>query len=401
MDSGSRGGPVGDRVYLDWNATAPLKDEARAAVLAAFELAGNPSSVHAEGRAARAVIEAAREAVAGFVGAAAADLVFTSGGTEANVMALTPHLEWPDGRGCSRLLVSAIEHPSVLTGGQFPGPQVEQIPATPRGIVDIAALGSRLDQLARAGERPLVSVMLANNETGVIQPIAAIADLVHRAGGLLHVDAVQAAGRINLNINDLGADLMTLSGHKIGAPKGVGALVRRSGDIQVTPLLRGGGQERRLRAGTENVAAIAGFGAAVATAIRAEDCAHMAELRAILEEGLAVASPDAVVFGGEAERLCNTTLFSAPGMSAETALIAFDLDGIALSSGSACSSGKVAPSHVLAAMGVGKELALGAIRVSLGPSTTTNDIERMLKSWRSAVARLNKTSKKRRGGLAA
>jgi cysteine desulfurase len=401
MDSGSRGGAMGDRVYLDWNATAPLKAEARAAMLAAFELVGNPSSIHAEGRAARAMVEAAREAVAGFVGAVPADVVFTSGGTEANAMALTPHLEWPAGRGCTRLLVSAIEHPSVLAGGQFPYLQVEQIPVSPHGIVDLVALGSRLDDLARAGERPLVSVMLANNETGVVQPVAAVAELVHRGGGLLHVDAVQAAGRMSIDIKTLQADLMTLSGHKIGAPKGVGALIRRSGDIQIAPLLRGGGQERRLRAGTENVAAIAGFGAAVATAARAEDRAHMAELRAILEEGLVAASPDIVIFGSSAERLCNTSLFAIPGLSAETALIAFDLDGIAVSSGSACSSGKVAPSHVLAAMGVGKELALGAIRASLGPATTTNDIEKMLKSWRSAVARLNKVSKKGRGGLAA
>jgi cysteine desulfurase len=392
---------MGDRVYLDWNATAPLKAEARDAMLAACELAGNPSSVHQEGRAARAVVEAAREAVAGFVGAVPADVVFTSGGTEANAMALTPHLEWPAGRGCTRLLVSAVEHPSVLAGGQFADLQVEQIPVTARGIVDLAALAARLDVLAGAGERPLVSVMLANNETGVVQPVAEVADMVHRAGGLLHVDAVQAAGRMSIDIKVLRIDLMTLSGHKIGAPKGVGALIRRSGDIQVAPLLRGGGQERRLRAGTENVAAIAGFGAAVATASRPDDRDRMAELRTMLEKGLAEASPDLVVFGSDSERLCNTALFAVPGLPAETALIAFDLDGIAVSSGSACSSGKVAPSHVLAAMGVGKELALGAIRASLGPTTTTNDIEKMLKSWRSAVARLNKTSKKGRGGLAA
>lgn len=207
---------------------------------------------------------------------------------------------------------------------------------------------------------------------------------------------------MSIDIKTLRADLVTLSGHKIGAPKGVGALIRRSGDIQIAPLLRGGGQERRLRAGTENVTAVAGFGAAaVATAAGAQDRAHMADLRAILEEGLAAASPDLVIFGSSVERLCNTSLFAIPGLSAETALINFDLDGIAVSSGSACSSGKVAPSHVLAAMGVGKELALGAIRASLGPTTTTNDIEKMLKSWRSAVARLNKVSKKGRGGLAA
>jgi cysteine desulfurase len=392
---------MGDRVYLDWNATAPLSAAARDAMRVAFELAGNPSSVHAEGRAARAAVEAAREAVAGFAGASPADVVFTSGGTEANATALTPHLEWPAGDRCTRLLVSAVEHPSVLAGGQFSPQQVEQIPVSRDGIVDLAALAERLDLLARTGERPLVSVMLANNETGIVQPVAAAAELAHAAGGLLHVDAVQAAGRMPLSIKDFGADLMTLSGHKIGAPKGVGALIRRGGDIHIAPLLRGGGQERRLRAGTENVAAIAGFGAAATTAAGTDDRARMAALRGTLEEGLVAACPEVVVFGSGTERLCNTSLFAVSGVSAETALIAFDLDGIAVSSGSACSSGKVAPSHVLAAMGVAKELALGAIRVSLGPTTSGNDVDRLLKTWRSVVARLNKTSKKGRGGLAA
>jgi cysteine desulfurase len=319
-------------------------------------------------------------------------------------MALTPRLTWSDGQGCTRLLVSAVEHPSVLEAGQFPLESVELIGVTGDGVVDLAGLAARLQVLGEAGETPLVSVMLANNETGVVQPVRAVADLVHGAGGLVHVDGVQAAGRIDMDIKALGADLMTLSGHKMGGPKGVGALVRARADINFpAPLIRGGGQERRLRAGTENVAAIAGMAAAITdmAAAMAADRRHMQSLRQRLESGLREGSPDVIIFGVAAERLPNTTLCAVPGLTAETALIAFDLDGISVSSGSACSSGKVAPSHVLAAMGVGKELALGAIRVSYGPTTTADDIDLFLKSWRSTVARLHKSGKKGQGGLAA
>jgi cysteine desulfurase len=404
MDSGSRGEAMDERVYLDWNATAPLAPAARAAMAAALDLVGNPSSIHAEGRAARAVIEQARDAIAGLVGAAAADVIFTSGGTEANAMALTPRLAWSGGQGCTRLMVSAIEHPSVLAGGQFSEDSVEFIGVGSDGVIDLGILTARLEALAAAGESPLVSVMLANNETGVLQPVAAVADLAHRTGGLLHVDAVQAGGRIDIDIKALGADLLSLSGHKMGGPKGVGALVRGRGDLHFPlPLIRGGGQERRLRAGTENVAAIAGMAAAIATmtADRAADRRHMLALRERLEAGLKEASPDVIIFGAGADRLPNTTLCAVPGLAAETALIAFDLAGIAVSSGSACSSGKVTPSHVLAAMGVGADLARGAIRVSFGRATTPDHIDRFLKSWRSTVARLDKSSKKGQGGLAA
>src|SRR3954470_11602346 len=237
--------------YLDFNATAPLLPQARAAVMEALDVCGNPSSVHAEGRAARRIVELAREQVAALVGGEARNVVFTSGGTEANMLALSPAVG-------DRLLISEIEHPSVLAGGGFAPESVEKIPVTADGIVDLAALRSALAK----GGRPLVSLMLANNETGVVQPVCEAARLVHEAGGLLHVDAVQGAGRISCDINALGADFLTISGHKIGAPKGVGALIKRSESLHLDPLIKGGGQERGARAGTENVAAIAGMGAA-------------------------------------------------------------------------------------------------------------------------------------------
>ena len=379
-----------ERLYFDWNASAPLRDEARAAVVRALETTGNASSVHAEGRAARGLIEAARGQVAQLVGAEAKNVTFTSGATEADMLALTPAIETAgEKRKRDRLLVSAIEHPSVLSGGRFAADAVEKLPVTADGIVDVHALRSAI---ARA-ERPLISVMLANNETGVIQPIADIAGIVHVANGLLHVDAVQAPGRMACDIVALGADLMTISSHKLGGPQGAGALIRR-GDIHIADsLIKGGGQERGLRAGTENVAAIAGFGAAAAAA-RQTDAAHMAKLRDALEAGIKAASPQAVIFGEAAARLPNTSFFAVPGMKAETAIIAFDLNGIAVSSGSACSSGKVQASHVLAAMGVSPELARGAVRVSLGWSSTMNEVERFLGAWNKLVESL---VKERRG----
>jgi cysteine desulfurase len=381
-----------DRIYLDWNATAPLRPQARAAVLAALDAIGNPSSVHAEGRAARRLVEHARESVAALAGAEPRNVVFTSGGTEANMLALTPATAI-DGKACDRLLVSAIEHPSVLAGGRFPAAAVERLPVTRGGQIDLAALEQRL--AAREG-RVLVSLMLANNETGVVQPVSEAARLVHEAGGVLHVDAVQAAGRIPCDINALNADLLTLSGHKIGAPKGVGALIRRDAAFEFAdPLIKGGGQERGVRAGTENVAGIAGFGAAAAAALGglAADRARMAALRDRLESGLKAASPEVIIFGAEAERLPNTTLFAVLGMKAETAVIAFDLEGVAVSSGAACSSGKVQPSHVLAAMRVPPQLARGAVRVSLGPTTTESAIDRLIQAWIRVSAALLKESR--------
>jgi cysteine desulfurase len=389
-----------DRVYLDWNATAPLRPEARAAMIAALDAVGNPSSVHHEGRAARQLVEQARERVAVLVGGEPRNVVFTSGGTEANAMALRPALETPNHKaGFGRLMVSAVEHASVRTGGGFAAAQVEEIAVTADGVVDLEALERRLVGLQRDGERPpLVSLMAANNETGVIQPVEAAAALIHAAGGLLHVDAVQVVGRVPFEISRSGADLATVSAHKLGGPQGVGALIRRSAALHfVDPLVKGGGQERGARAGTENVAAIAGFGAAalaVGAAMRT-DGERTRALRDRLEAGL-VNGPS-VIFGRNAERLPNTCLFAAPGIRAETALINLDLDGFAVSSGSACSSGKVTMSHVLTAMGVPRDLAAGAIRVSIGPGNSENEIDRFLKAWTKRLVGLSKG----RSGLAA
>ncbi|MGA7790209.1 MAG: cysteine desulfurase family protein [Xanthobacteraceae bacterium] len=381
---------MGGRSYFDWNATAPLRDEARDALAEAFALPGNPSSVHAEGRAARRVVEEARERVAALVGARPGDVVFTSSGTEANMLALSPAIEISADKGPrSRLLFSAIEHASVRAGGRFPRQAIEEIAVDADGRLDLAALAQAVAKSPRA----LVSIMLANNETGAVQPVAAAAAIVHAAGGLLHVDAVQAAGRIDCDMASLGADLLTLSAHKIGGPKGVGALVRRTEDIHFSdPLIRGGGQERGLRAGTENVAGIAAFGAAAAAARREREteASRMLALRDLLETGLMAISPQAVIFAAGVERLPNTTLFAAPGLKAETAVIAFDLEGLAVSSGAACSSGKVQPSHVLAAMGVSPPLTRGAVRVSLGWTTTKDDVESFLAAWRKLATALSK-----------
>ena len=380
---------MSERAYFDWNATAPLREGARAAMLAALEVPGNASSVHSEGRAARKLIEAARVQVAALVGAEAKNVTFTSGATEANMLALTPALEagFPK-EPRDRLFVSAVEHPSVSCGGRFAAGQVEQLPVDGDGIVDLDALKAAL---AKA-ERPLVSVMLANNETGVIQPIRAIADVVHAANGLLHVDAVQGAGRIDCDMTALGADLISLSSHKLGGPQGAGALVRYDGIHVSGPLIRGGGQERGLRAGTENVAAIAGFGAAAeaANAARQADAVRMAALRDLFEARLLAQTPSAVIFGANAPRLPNTSLFAVPGLKAETAIISFDLNGIAVSSGSACSSGRVQISTVLTAMGVEPDLARGAVRVSLGWTTTEAEIDLLLNAWMRVASTLLK-----------
>jgi cysteine desulfurase len=385
---------MGERIYLDWNATAPLRPAARAAMLAALDRTGNPSSVHGEGRAARQVVETAREQVAALVGAQARNVVFTSGGTEANMLALSPAIECPRDRGrLNRLLVSGVEHPSVRSGGRFPPDEIEEIPVSSDGTVDLSWLRVRVEDLYRRGERVLVSIMHANNETGVVQPIAAAADIVGSADSLLHVDGVQTAGRISCDISSLGATLLTISGHKLGGPLGCGALVKASDGFHLEdPLIKGGGQERGSRAGTENVAAIAGFGAAASTAAQdlAADAPRVRCLRERLEAGLAQIAPDTVVFGAQAERLPNTTLFAVPGLKAETALIALDLAGIAASSGSACSSGKVTASHVLKAMGVAPDLAAGAVRLSLGPGTAPADIEGFLIAWSKLVSRLSK-----------
>ena len=379
---------MANRVYLDWNATTPLRPEARAAMAAACELAGNPSSIHAEGRQARRLVEDARAAVAAAVGALPRNVVFTSGGTEANASALTPGLRAAGG-AVQRLLISAVEHASVMAGGRFAPQAMTRVAVTASGVVDLADLRARLG----SGAPALVSLMAANNETGALQPIKEAAQIVHEAGGLLHVDAIQALGKIPLDIRTLGADLVTLSAHKIGGPKGAGALVLAEGLPGIEPLLRGGGQERGHRAGTENVAGIAGFGAAVKAAMGAleADGRRLEGLRDRLEASLRETA-GMIVFSGDAPRLPNTTLFTVPGLRAETAVIGFDLAGVAVSSGSACSSGKVQPSHVLEAMGVGPNLAQGAVRLSLGWSTTETDVDSALQAWRTLKGNLIKGS---------
>jgi len=376
-----------ERVYLDWNATTPLRPEAKAAMAAAWDISGNPSSVHAEGRQARRLVEEARASIAAAVGGRPQDVIFSSGGTEANALALTPGLRRGAGQPAERLLVSAIEHTSVLSGGRFPAETIATIKVTPSGVVDLGHLRALLHD----GPPALVSVMLANNETGAIQPVAEVAEIVHAAGGLLHVDAIQALGKLPFDIRSMGADLVTLSAHKIGGPKGVGALVLAA-DVQgLEPLLRGGGQELGRRAGTENVAGIAAFGAAAKAAmgLLEGNAARLRDLRDSLEQGLRQ-TRGMIVFSGDVQRLPNTTLFTVPGLKAETAVIGFDLAGIAVSSGSACSSGKVQPSHVLAAMGLGRDLAQGAVRLSLGWSTSQTDIDMTLEAWRTLANTLLK-----------
>ncbi len=375
-----------DRIYLDWNATTPLRPEAREAMIAAMDLVGNPSSVHAEGRQARRLMEDARQTIAAGLGTVPRRVIFTSGGTEANVLVLSPDLKAPGGP-VKRLLVSAVEHASVLAGGWFAPAAVQTIPVDAAGVVDLGSLKTLLAN----GPPALVSVMAANNETGALQPVSQVADLVRQAGALLHVDAVQAFGKIPLDINRMGADLVTISAHKIGGPKGIGALALGPRFEDVIPLLRGGGQERGRRAGTENMIGIAGFGAAAGAALAglAIDPARIAALRDRLEAGLRQ-TPGMTVFSAETLRLPNTTLFTAPGLKAETAVIGFDLEGIAVSSGSACSSGKVQPSHVLEAMGASAAAAQGAVRLSLGWSTVEADVERCLQAWRKLALTLLK-----------
>ena len=332
-------------------------------MLAALDVGGNASSVHAEGRAARKVLDDAREQVARAVGVIAPMVVFTSGGSEANNMVLK-------GAPVERIIVSAVEHPSVLEAARASGKPVEVIPVDGNGVVDLAALETMLK-----GPRALVSVMLANNETGVIQPLADVARVAQ--GHLVHTDAVQALGKVPVNFGLLGVDMMTLSAHKLGGPVGAGALIVRDG-LALEPLIHGGGQELRRRAGTENIPAIAGFGAVAQ--MKLQDCKA-------LRDRLEAALEGAVIFGRDVERLPNTTCFAYPGMNAEKLLMGFDLEGIAVSSGSACSSGKVAKSHVLSAMGAAPEISKAAIRVSLGWDTTENHIDHFIAAWRKIVER--------------
>ncbi|MDG1007940.1 MAG: cysteine desulfurase family protein [Alphaproteobacteria bacterium] len=362
------------RIYLDYNATAPLRREAREAVLAALDI-GNPSSVHEEGRKARALVEAARADVAALVGAAAETVIFTSGGTEACNLALG--LRHAPAGEIGRLLVSAVEHSAVLAAANESGLPVETLPVTRDGTLDLAALDAAL-----ADETPaLVCVMLANNETGVIQPLAEIAAKTRAHGSLLFCDGVQAAGKMAINIFALGVDALSLSGHKLGAPMGIGALVTRPA-VVVPPQLFGGGQELGRRAGSENISGIAAFAAAARAAMRdLQTFADLAALRDAMEAALQAVQPQIEIFGKAAPRLANTSCFALAGLSSETLVMAMDLAGISVSAGSACSSGKVSRSHVLAAMQVEPHISKGVLRVSLGWQSQAGDTQKLVEEW--------------------
>lgn len=352
------------RSYLDHNATAPLRPEARAAMIAALDRFGNPSSIHAEGRAARGIVEGARESVAAIFEVEPSRVYFTSGGTEAANWLLQP-------RGDETLAHSAVEHPCVLSGHRFNPAHVRVIPVSEDGLVDLNALEASLS----AGS--IAAVQAANNETGVIQPVGDAARIAHAKGAFLVCDGVQAVGRLPLS--DLGSvDALFFSAHKFGGPKGAGAAIFHNAEFTPAPLLKGGGQERRQRSGTENVAGIAGLAAALEVAVGEQPrfAASATAWQQRVESGLRAIAPEAVIFAQGANRLPNTTCFAIPGKSAEFSLIAFDLEGVSVSSGSACSSGKVEQSHVLAAMGVPAELSRGTIRLSTGSTTTEADIER-------------------------
>jgi cysteine desulfurase len=389
-------------VYLDHNATAPLHPAAREAMCSAFDLCGNASSIHAEGRAARALIDASRAEVAAFAGVAPKNVVFTSGGTEALNLALTPHIETSDekSRPFDLLLAGAGEHPAVLAGHRFAPAQLELVGLTPSGVLDIEALGAALTRAQASGRRIMLAIQAANNETGVIQPVTEAARLIHTAGGLLVCDAVQVAGKIPCDLGSLGADAIVFSAHKFGGPKGAGALCFGSDSYHIeNVLLRGGGQERGLRAGTENIAAIAGMAAALAAAkVRLGEQASVLSLwRDEMEAEIARVAPSAVFFGAGTERLPNTSCFALPSIEAQVLLIALDMEGFAVSSGSACSSGKVKQSHVLSAMGVEPDLAMGVVRVSLGWNSRWEECV----SFVQALERIVRTIRARRNKPAA
>jgi cysteine desulfurase len=367
------------RTYLDYNASAPLRAEARAAMVAAMDTCGNPSSVHAEGRAVRAIVERAREEVAQLVNAKPSEVVFTCGATEAN--------NWVIAAGWDEICVSAIEHDSVLVPARASGARLASLPVSASGVVDVEAAVATIARARERSGRMLASLMMANNETGVIQPVAEVAAEARRLGAVMYVDAVQAPGRLDIDFAALGVEAMVLSAHKLGGPRGVGALIVRDG-VALTPFIKGGGQERRRRGGTENVTGIAGFGAAAAALKRETHAvARINRLRDMLEDGVIRSTPAAVIVGREAPRVGNTACIVLPGKPAETLVIKLDLDGIAVSAGAACFSGKVKASHVLEAMGLGPDLAGSAIRVSLGSETSEGDVAAFLAAWEKVAGR--------------
>ncbi len=382
------------RTYLDYNASAPLLDDARNAMLDVLNRHGNASSVHGEGRQMRKAIETARAQVGKFVGVAAKQVIFTSGATEAAVHALSPILRAGEHEikiGC--LYISAIEHACVLSGGRFAAGNAVPIPVTSGGAIDLDALDHLLGNHDHELGPPMVAIMLANNETGVIQPVREAAGIADKYGAYLVVDAVQAGGKIPISMPELRAHFLILSGHKLGGPQGTGALILADPSIYPAPLLLGGGQENHHRGGTENTAGIAGFGAACRWHMDNEGgLAKIRAMRDVLEAGIRQVSlelgnkvPQPVIFGESENRICNTSCFALAGIKAETALISLDLDGIAVSSGAACSSGKVKHSHVLAAMGIEDDLIAGALRISFGWQSRDADVERFLAAWKKLV----------------
>lgn len=366
------------RIYLDYNATAPLKPEAKAAMIAALVIDGNPSSVHGEGRKARSVLEAARTSVARLVNAKPSEVVFTSGATEANAWAMTQPFD--------TIFVSAVEHDSVLAPARASKADIVLVGADANGRVRVEDIAARVLTGAPTG-RALISLQLANNETGVIQDIAAVVAFAREHDILVHTDAVQAPGRMALDFAALGIDLLSISAHKFGGPKGIGALVIRD-HLDLEPMIRGGGQERRRRAGTENLTAIAGFGAAADAALAdLTDVPRIVRLRDAIEAGIRNATPSAHIIASAVPRLPNTLSVALPGTLSESLVIRFDLAGIAISSGSACSSGKVGASHVLDAMGLPRNVTAAAIRISLGPETTDEDVERFIAAWKDITSK--------------
>ncbi|MCP1197833.1 cysteine desulfurase family protein [Notoacmeibacter sp. MSK16QG-6] len=377
------------RLYMDYNASAPLRPQAYDAMLAALLIDANPSSVHTDGRAARSLVDQSRQQIDCLFGGQAKQMIFTSGATEAANFVLTP--DWTMGRApvrFSKLYVAASAHPCLLSGGRFAFDDVVQVPVTEHGTVDLIILEDLLDRHDAASGMPLVAMPAACNETGVMQPLTELASLVRAKGGTLVVDAVQMAGRLPIDLSNPAGDYFILSAHKLGGPRGIGALVALSDLMMPRPLITGGGQEKGHRAGTENTVGIAGFGAAVQAALidmAEERWADTVVQRDRFEAELRMLCPSAIIHGDAVQRLPNTSFFSLPGIKAETAQIALDLDGIAVSAGSACSSGKVGPSHVLEVMNA--ERVDGALRVSLGLDASDADIDRLLQSLQRLLKR--------------
>jgi cysteine desulfurase len=368
------------RIYADYNATAPLRPEAKAAMLHALELTGNPSSVHTEGRKARALVEGARDAVASAIGACRDDIAFTSGGTEAVQAPLRGVLRTVEN---AQFVVSPIEHDAVSALAELP----KAWPVNANGVVDLVWLEAVVQTLVAEGRRPLVSLMLVNNETGVIQPVAEAAEIVHAAGGLIHCDAIQALGKIETSIIGLDVDYLSVSAHKIGGPQGVGAFYVKPG-APFSAVQTGGGQEFGRRSGTENVAGLAGFGAAVEAAANGlKSYQALAEHRDRMEGRLKAAVPSLVVHGANASRVAGVSCFGVEGLPSETQIMGLDLAGFAVSAGSACSSGKVKASRVLTAMGLSDTAARSAIRASFGWASTGQDFDALAEAWIRHAAR--------------